>query len=613
MKKISLMVAICVICFSNNNIRADEMGKIKPIVKSAELLGQTLYGTSKDKLLSEQSVDWQDHFIKNSGSVAGNLVIDTVLNKIITTESLQKAGIEISKVSLNDMFHKRVEQAFKEAVDRQFGNLKSFSTDMVKGFMLEIAIDASAELTRELFGGEGKSISGELAYLAIKELEVANAYKSGGIVGGLIAQSKLSGELVWRDVKVVKGIYDVKQDIKRMEAEQTAIKGTARYVRAYHTTEDPVEKAKIKEEMQIYMRYFLMTENFWGKRTPIEGAEELISSYVYGRLDTHDKRKHEIANNIIKLINQNGWGNGQTDYWRFVKFLENNFPYSQVVEYEGKAHMANKYYTQREMYRIEKIKEKNKSLKETEEKLKTVTESNVYNPEILLNNQLNQLAAHTQGLTSHFGAADYFMSGTSQTDNTQYENHEYRPMETAQENPYLESGSVIIEAPADIVLAWGSTPADLDSHLTGPMNSTGSERFHTSFRDKGSLDNQPNVMLYTDNTRHSVGGENSPEQTRINVTQPGKYNFYVHDFSNRTETNSTAMSNSGAVVSVHTAGSSNLPEGNNLGEKVAEYNVPTNQVGTAWHTFELDTVRNTIKPVNEFQNVENPDNVPFND
>ncbi|UOP04241.1 YqiA/YcfP family alpha/beta fold hydrolase [Conchiformibius kuhniae] len=202
---------------------------------------------------------------------------------------------------------------------------------------------------------------------------------------------------------------------------------------------------------------------------------------------------------------------------------------------------------------------------------------------------LNTLSNRTQNNTSHFGT----------TTIPQYNAHNRK---TVQENPYLAKGSAIIEAPADIVLNWGSRPADLDSHLTGPINAQSPERFHVNYQNKGSLNSNPNVLLYRDDTSHGVGSANRPEQTRINVTQPGVYNFYVHDFSNQSSQSSRALSNSGAVVSVHTAGNRNLPEGDNLGRKVTQFSVPKDKVGTVWHTFELDTRRNTIKPVNKFHN-----------
>ncbi len=228
------------------------------------------------------------------------------------------------------------------------------------------------------------------------------------------------------------------------------------------------------------------------------------------------------------------------------------------------------------------------------------------------NNALWMLASTTnitQGQTSHFGSADFFTVNNDQTDDVQYESHEHRFLETLRQGEFLDEGSVVIEAPIDIVLNWGPTPHDLDSHLTGPSESG---RFHVFYNNHGHLNEAPNVLLYRDYTNHCPGGTNLPEQTRINVTQPGKYNFYVHDYSNRNKSSSTAMSNSGAVVSVHTAGDRNLPEGNNLGEKVTEYHIPTNREGTVWHTFELDTARNVIKEMSQFSSISSTGDVPFN-
>lgn len=221
---------------------------------------------------------------------------------------------------------------------------------------------------------------------------------------------------------------------------------------------------------------------------------------------------------------------------------------------------------------------------------------------------LNKISQKTQSNTSHFGSADSKFVGTKLTLELSERN---RNRQTIQENPYLASGSTIVEAPADIVLNWGARPADLDSHLTGPLNANGGT-FHTHFENRGSLNSSPNVLLYRDDTSHHAGGANRPEQTRINVTQPGKYNFYVHDFSNKDRANSTALSKSGAVVTLHSAGDRNLPEGNNLGHQVARFEVPTNRVGTVWHAFELDTRRNTVREIkdNNFYNAREPASVP---
>lgn len=208
---------------------------------------------------------------------------------------------------------------------------------------------------------------------------------------------------------------------------------------------------------------------------------------------------------------------------------------------------------------------------------------------------LNSINSSLIRETSHFGTVQPYWDNNL--------NFKFKvTSNTVKENLFLEKGSAIIEAPADIVLNWGNRPADLDSHLTGPINVQSSERFHVNYQNKGSLNSNPNVLLYRDDTSHGANSRNRPEQTRINVTQPGVYNFYVHDFSNKGSPSSRALSNSGAVVSVHTAGNRNLPEGDNLGRKVTQFTVPKDKIGTVWHTFELDTRRNTIKPVNTFHN-----------
>lgn len=220
---------------------------------------------------------------------------------------------------------------------------------------------------------------------------------------------------------------------------------------------------------------------------------------------------------------------------------------------------------------------------------------NYQNARAKITQMLNSISTNLIQKTSHFGTIQPYWINVSNTTLKATQN-------TIKENFFLAKGSAIIEAPADIVLNWGSRPADLDSHLTGPINAQSPERFHVNYQNKGSLNSNPNVLLYRDDTSHGVGSANRPEQTRINVTQPGVYNFYVHDFSNQSSQSSRALSNSGAVVSVHTAGNRNLPEGDNLGRKVTQFSVPKDKVGTVWHTFELDTRRNTIKPVNKFHN-----------
>jgi len=217
----------------------------------------------------------------------------------------------------------------------------------------------------------------------------------------------------------------------------------------------------------------------------------------------------------------------------------------------------------------------------------------------------NQLTAITQGGSSHIGSAAYFMGRSPSQDFVRESRNTVAHIPTVRETSQVTDG-YIIQAPVDIVLRWGTTPSDLDSHLTGPAAADGT-RFHTFFMARGDLNAAPNVMLYRDVTTGT-----GPEQTRINVVQPGVYRFYVHDYTNLASVNSTALSNSGAVVAVHAAGSFNLPEGNNLGAEVARVSVPTNQVGTVWQAFELDSRTGILNKTTTFRNIADPASVPFN-
>ena len=110
-----------------------------------------------------------------------------------------------------------------------------------------------------------------------------------------------------------------------------------------------------------------------------------------------------------------------------------------------------------------------------------------------------------------------------------------------------------------IVLTWGASPSDLDSHLTGPT--TGSSRFHVYYASKTTT----GVTLDVDDTT-SYG----PETITITQFLPGVYRYSVHDYSNRASSSSSTMSNqSNAQVKVF--------QGSSL---IATFNMPTGQTGT---------------------------------
>lgn len=141
-----------------------------------------------------------------------------------------------------------------------------------------------------------------------------------------------------------------------------------------------------------------------------------------------------------------------------------------------------------------------------------------------------------------------------------------------------------------IVLSWGATPSDLDSHFTGPT--TGSSRFHVYYVSRSTT----GVNLDVDDTS-SFG----PETITVSQFLPGVYRYSVHDFSNRGSTSSTVMSNqSNAQVRVFQGST-----------QIATFNVPSGQTGNLWTVFELDGASRTITPKNQLSNIAGSSSVPY--
>ncbi|HEY9384374.1 MAG TPA: Ig-like domain-containing protein [Gemmatimonadales bacterium] len=119
-----------------------------------------------------------------------------------------------------------------------------------------------------------------------------------------------------------------------------------------------------------------------------------------------------------------------------------------------------------------------------------------------------------------------------------------------------------------IVLTWGASPSDLDSHLTGP--NADASRFHVYYASRGSLTLAPFANLDVDDVS-SFG----PETIRITQMNSGTYRYSVHDFSNRSSTTSSALGSSGAKVQVYTA------------TGLAQTFFVPSQPGTLWTVFEM--------------------------
>ena len=136
-----------------------------------------------------------------------------------------------------------------------------------------------------------------------------------------------------------------------------------------------------------------------------------------------------------------------------------------------------------------------------------------------------------------------------------------------------------------IVLTWGDTPRDLDSHLIGekPDNTSfdvyyGAKRYYFDSIEMANLD--------VDDTT-SYG----PETVTILKNVYGVYTYAVHDYSNKNSSGSTALSLSGAVVRVFVGS-----------KQIGEYHVPPDQVGTYWSVFQISG-SGKIMPINSISNI----------
>ncbi|MCL5035815.1 MAG: carboxypeptidase regulatory-like domain-containing protein [Chloroflexi bacterium] len=142
---------------------------------------------------------------------------------------------------------------------------------------------------------------------------------------------------------------------------------------------------------------------------------------------------------------------------------------------------------------------------------------------------------------------------------------------------------VLLPGQTRIVLIWGQTPSDLDSHLTGPSMEGG--RFHVYYSAKTYISGGVTYAELDLDDTSSYG----PETTTVYTQTEGVYRFSVHDYSNKSSTSSYALSNSGAQVKIYRGGS-----------EVGIFNVPNNTIGTLWTVFEMNG--DMITPVNTMTN-----------
>ncbi|MDK9584628.1 tetratricopeptide repeat protein [Lelliottia wanjuensis] len=127
-----------------------------------------------------------------------------------------------------------------------------------------------------------------------------------------------------------------------------------------------------------------------------------------------------------------------------------------------------------------------------------------------------------------------------------------------------------------VVLGWGSSPSDLDSHMVYPGNHI---FFDHKLGDNGNLD--------VDDT-DSYG----PETITLTRRENGKpYVYAVHDYSDKSDPDTKNLSNSEAKVFVYVGGS-----------LVRTYYVPKDQSGNLWTVFKVNE-NGAIEDVNNIKGI----------
>lgn len=155
----------------------------------------------------------------------------------------------------------------------------------------------------------------------------------------------------------------------------------------------------------------------------------------------------------------------------------------------------------------------------------------------------------------------------------------------------LNTSPVLNTDEVRIVLTWGATPSDLDSHLFTPYDTASQDTtYHIWYGNR--YDAMYNNLDVDDTTSYG------PETMTINNLTNGLYKYYVADFSNCVTGNpqSYEMSYSNAKVSVFTS------EG-----LVRQFSVPVGQSGVIWEVFEIRNKQ--IVPIQRYYN--NIDNISF--
>ncbi|MFA6545101.1 MAG: immunoglobulin domain-containing protein [Limisphaerales bacterium] len=130
-----------------------------------------------------------------------------------------------------------------------------------------------------------------------------------------------------------------------------------------------------------------------------------------------------------------------------------------------------------------------------------------------------------------------------------------------------------------LVLTWGASPTDLDSHLLTPA--VAGQFYHIYFSDRGTVAGPPFANLDVDDVT-SYG----PETITITNTSPGTYTYYVYQYSSV-----GSIVGSGAAARIYTAAG-----------LASTLTVPATGVGRYWYVCQIDGLTKAVTLLNYVSN-----------
>ncbi|MCH5293257.1 MAG: SPOR domain-containing protein [Treponema sp.] len=131
-----------------------------------------------------------------------------------------------------------------------------------------------------------------------------------------------------------------------------------------------------------------------------------------------------------------------------------------------------------------------------------------------------------------------------------------------------------------VVLNWGLLPANLDLHVFSGARHVYFDNMHSSGSDVIDLD------------RDDIDYEGPETITVHNRSEEALYQFYIHDYTNKSSPSSSDLSQSGARVQLAIDNAD-----------IGTYSVPIRKTGIWWHIFDIENgnvvVHNTVSATRE--------------